>query len=389
MNDDQTHAQAPEDDVSLIHYAVVIWRRRWLVLGMAVLISLTTFVVTISQPKVYDSTASLVIPKEGGRTGNLLGSLAVTSSLLQMPGLPSLTPNHDLVMNVLKSRTIAEAVVARFKLQERYRVQYPSDAIKVLRRATNIEATKTGVIFVTVEDLNPDTAAAIANFYVEQADRLVSRFSTSEAGRQYSFVTQQLAKAKVILQTAEDALRRFQEGNRAIVLQEQTRGAIEAAARLKGEIMAAEVQLQVMKGFATEANPEVLALRRRVEEMQRQLAQMEYGGGASRANNRDFTVPFSRVPEIGLELARLMRDVKIQETLVGLLAQQVEQTKISAADDTPVVQILDQAVPAVRPSKPRPGRNTLIAATVGLLLGVFVAFLIENIRPRLDEMRNA
>jgi hypothetical protein len=56
------------------------------------------------------------------------------------------------------------------------------------------------------------------------------------------------------LRTAEEDLRHHQEQNRAIVLQDQTKGAIEAAARLKGEIMASEVQLQVMRNFATEAN---------------------------------------------------------------------------------------------------------------------------------------
>ena len=43
---------------------------------------------------------------------------------------------------------------------------------------------------------------------------------------------------------------RPEERNRAVVLQEQTRGAIEGAARLKGEIIAAEVQLQVTRNFA-------------------------------------------------------------------------------------------------------------------------------------------
>src|SRR2546429_1537063 len=43
--------------------------------------------------------------------------------------------------------------------------------------------------------------------------------------------------------------------------------------RLKGEIMAAEVQLQVMRNFATEANPEVVAVRQRIDGMKRYLAQ--------------------------------------------------------------------------------------------------------------------
>ena len=57
-------------------------------------------------------------------------------------------------------------------------------------------------------------------------------------------------------------------------------------------------------------------------------------------------MPFSKVPEVGLELARQTRALKVQETLVTLLAQQLEQAKINEAKDMPNVQVLDRAVPA-------------------------------------------
>jgi uncharacterized protein involved in exopolysaccharide biosynthesis len=169
------------------------------------------------------------------------------------------------------------------------------------------------------------------------------------------------------------------------VLQEQTRGAIEAAARLKGEMMAAQVQLQVMRNFATDANPELVALRRRIEEMNRHLTQMQYGDGEARqpvdrGERRDFTVPFARVPELGLELARLTREVKIQETLVTLLTQQVEQARITEAKDLPIVQVLDQAVPADRHSRPRLGLNLIISGATSLFCGIFLAFVVEYVQ---------
>ena len=179
-------------------------------------------------------------------------------------------------------------------------------------------------------------------------------------------------------------MRRFQEQNRAIVLQEQTKGAIEAAARLKGEIMAAEVQLQVMRNFATDANPEVIAIRRRVDEMNRQLAQMQYGSATvaqpGSRDRGDFTVPFAKVPEVGLELVRLTRDVKIQEVLVTLLTQQLEQARLAEARDTPVVQVLDRAVPAERYARPRAALNSGLAVGVSLVFGTFLAIALESRR---------
>lgn len=375
-----------DDEVNLLEYALVVWRHRWLILALCLAALLATFGYTVTRPKIYVATATLMAPKEGGGSG-LLGGLAASGLLQQVPGIsmPSLTPNRDMIVSILKSRTVGEAVAERFQLQERYRAQYPEDAVQALQGSTDVRLSREGVISVQVEDTDPQVAAALANFYVEQLDRLVSRYSIGEAGRQRVFFTEQLARAQADLDAAEEALRRFQENNRAIALQDQTRGAIEAAARLKGEIMATEVQLQVMRQFATEANPEMVALRRRIEEMRRQLAQMQYGDGGAVVKSpgrdrRDFTVPFPKVPEVGLELARLTRDMKVQETLVTLLTQQIEQARMTEARDLPIVQVLDRAVPAERHSKPRLRLNLAIAGVTSLFVGIFLAFFLEYLR---------
>jgi uncharacterized protein involved in exopolysaccharide biosynthesis len=362
----------------------MVWRQRWVVIALCVVASVGTYGVSRLLPKWYESTATLVTPKEG--SGGVLGGLLASGMLQQNPGvamptLPSFTPNRDLLVGVLKSRTIAQAIVERFGLQARYHASYPDDAVKQLRDLTTIATSREGVISVKVEDRDPATAAAIANYYTELLDQQIARYGTGEASRQRMFLTGQLARARVDLDAAEQSLRRFQEQNRAIVLQDQTKGAIEAAARLKGEIMAAEVQLQVMRNFATEANPEIVALRRRIDEMNRQYAQMQFGERSvpdGRAQKGDFTVPFARVPELGLELVKLAREVKIQEVLVTLLTQQLEQARIAEARDTPVVQVLDRAVPAARYSRPRAARNGAIAGVIMLVLGVSLAVMLEN-----------
>lgn len=378
-----------DDEPTLLDYAAVVWRHRWMIGGLCTVALAAAAVFSLVSPRVYEATATLLAPKEGPG-GGLLGGAAVSALLREVPGLaiPSLTPNRDMLVSLLKSRTLAQAVVDRFGLQARYRARFAEDAVRALQDRTDIKVSREGVISVRVEDTDPHMAAAIANFYVDELDRLVARYGIGEAGRQRVFLTEQLARAQADLEAAENALRRFQERNRAVALQEQTRGAIEAAARLKGEIMAAEVQLQVMRQFATEANPEMVALRRRVEEMRRQLARMQYGEAlAAGADRRDFVVPLPRVPEVGLELARLMRDVKVQETLVTLLTQQVEQARLAEARDLPVVQVLDRAVVPQRHVKPRLRLNLALAGVTSLFAGVFLAFFMEYVarlrgRPR-------
>jgi len=369
--------------VTLADYVSVIWRRRWMIVSLCLTSLLGTVIATLLSTKVYEATATLVAPREGPGTG-LLGSLAAASGIIQqIPiSMPSFTPNRDLLLGVLKSRTITLSVSDRFKLRERYRVRYTEDAIKALRDRTSVTMSKEGVIVIRVADVDPAVAAEMANFYVTELDRMIGQYAVSEARGQRAFLTAQLVRAKADLAETEEALRGFQERNRAVVLQEQTRGAIEGAARLKAELIAAQVQLRVMSNFATDANPEVVALRRRIDEMTRQLGQMQYGDTLREPptdpERRDFGVPLARLPKVGLELARLMRNAKTQETLVALLAQQVEQAQIAEARDMPVVQVLDRAAPPERPAYPRWGLNLTLAAAASLVGSLILAFALKD-----------
>jgi tyrosine-protein kinase Etk/Wzc len=370
-------------DVGLVDCFAMFWRRRRLVLSLCGLAVAGTAIVTWFLPKQYEARASILLPRETGGSGPL-GSVAASALIQQVPGLaiPTLTPNRDMMLGILKSRSMADTIVQRFGLQRRYRVRFYEDAIRELQKLSDISITRDGTIVVFVSDGDPKIAADLANTYLDQLDQLVVHFGTGDAGRQRGFLAEQLARAKVSLDGAEDELRRFQEKNRAVALQEQTKGAIETAARLKGEIMATQVQLQVMRSFATEANPELLALRRRLDEMNRQFAQMQYGDEPQRETTQgkrrgEYGIPIVRVAEVGVELARLTREVKVQETLVVLLTQQFEQYRLAEARSLPSVQVLDRAVPPERPSRPRLVINVVLALATSLVIGVCAAIVLE------------
>src|SRR5438445_235490 len=171
-------------EVSVLDYLIRVWRGRWIVLSVCGIGLAIALAITLTTPKKYESTATLITPKEGGSVG-LLG-LGAAGFLQQIPGLslPSLAPNRDLFVGLLKSRTMAEAVLERFRLQERYGVRYRQDAIKRFQKLSTISVSREGVISVRMEDIDPVVAAGIANFCVEQLDRLVAQYSTGEAGKQ-------------------------------------------------------------------------------------------------------------------------------------------------------------------------------------------------------------
>jgi tyrosine-protein kinase Etk/Wzc len=278
-------------------------------------------------------------------------------------------------------------VVQRFDLQERFQAPFLSDAIRRLAGMTTVTLSKDGVISVKVQETDPQLAAEVANFYVGHLDQMITRLATTEASKQRVFIADRLSETERELRRAEEALRQFQETNKVIALQEQAKGAVETAAHLKGEIMASEVQLEVMRKFATEANPEVVKLKQRIQEMKRHLSGMQYGKGwvlppenhNPSEPRHEIHIPFAQVPELGIVLARLMRDVKVQETVYTLLTQQLEQAKIAEARDMPTVQALDKAVPADRKSRPKTTFNMAVAGVTSLFVGILLAFFLEYV----------
>src|SRR5437762_9374368 len=95
-------------EVTLLSYAAVVRRYGWLIVGFFVVALVVGYVVTITTSKVYESTATLLAPREGGSAAGLVGGLAASGLIQQVPGLSvaSFTPNRDLMMALLKSRTV-------------------------------------------------------------------------------------------------------------------------------------------------------------------------------------------------------------------------------------------------------------------------------------------
>jgi uncharacterized protein involved in exopolysaccharide biosynthesis len=377
-----------EDEVNLLDYWGVLKKRGWMILGLTfVSVFVAGFYTYFMMTKIYESKASILAPKESGGGGAGLAAALAASGAGQFLGalIPQGGMNRDVFIAILKSRTMAQDLVERFNLKEYYKAKYTEDTIKGLQGATDISVSKEGAISVKVEDKDPKLAADIANAYVTNLDRLFAKLGTTDASRQRAFITDRLEKTEKALRQAEEALRRFQENNKAIVVQEQAKSAVEEAAKVKGAIVAAEAQLEFLRTYATDSNPQVIAQKRQLEEMKRQLAQMQYGLGMelpSESRNpgqprKEFHVPFAKMPEVGMEYIRLVRDVKVQETVHNLLMAQFEQAKINEARDMPTVQLLDKAVAAERKSRPKTVLNMAIAGALSMFVGIFLAFFLE------------
>ena len=82
-------------------------------------------------------------------------------------------------------------------------------------------------------------------------------------------------------------------------------------------------------------------------------------------------------PELGLKLARLLRELKLEETVYSLLLEKLEAAKIAEAREAPAVQVIDKARPS-RYTARLTTRQSLVFAFCGSLVGaVLLCFSLE------------
>jgi uncharacterized protein involved in exopolysaccharide biosynthesis len=362
-----------------------LWFRRRVLVAAILFTSLAgTFgVSTLVLPKMYESTATLLPQldsKEGGGLAALLtatGAGGMAQNLgASLPNMPT-TPT-DVFVAILKSRVMADEVIAKFGLMALYDERTMHDTRAELAERVRIAVSKEKVIKVTVEDANPQRAADIAAHFVAGLDRLNRTLNVSKAGQNRAFLERRLNETMETMAKAEEALRDFQAKNKAVAVEAQSKAMIEAAAMIQGQITAQEVQLQVMEGYLSPDNPDLSRVRSSIEELRKQLGLMESGKGAKGAPVGGRLHPaMITVPDLALQYGRLLRELKVQETLYALLTSQYEQAKITEARDTPTVQVLDPPVPADKQSKPRPVLYTALAGLAGLCLATILAYALE------------
>ena len=176
------------------------------------------------------------------------------------------------------------------------------------------------------------------------------------------------------LGTASKELVAFQEQNKAVSLEEQTEAAIKEAGELKGNIIAKEVELGVALQSLKPDHISIIKLRKELEELNKQYNYLQYGDDNNPEKQKEFYIPFSNVPEIGLELARLTRNVKVQETVWELLNQQYYHAKIQEARDTPTIEVLDIAVVPETRSKPKRKLLVLVGGFLAIMFNIFWVF---------------
>jgi uncharacterized protein involved in exopolysaccharide biosynthesis len=329
-------------------------------------------------PFRYEAHTQLMPPDSelGSGLGSLLAMTAKTGSGLGLLAgdLLGLKTSGSLFIGILRSQTVEDRIINQFNLKSVYGARLMQSARRQLEANTQIsEDRKSGIITIGVTDNSPQRAAAIAQAYVTELDRLVAELNTSAAHRERVFLEERLKSVKQDLDSSAKEFSEFASKNTAIDIKEQGKAMVEAAATLQGSLIAAQAELEGLRQIYTDSNVRVRAVRARIDELQKKL--QEIGGAdvasATADNGSESLYPSIRkLPLLGVTYADLYRRNRIQETLFELLTQQCELAKVQEAKETPSVKVLDPATVPEKKSFPPRLLIMFLGTVFALMLGI-------------------
>jgi tyrosine-protein kinase Etk/Wzc len=378
-----------QEEINLLDLIIALVKRKRLIAaitsGMTVLALMACVVVT----PVYQGTAEILPRQESSATSGLLNMLGAAAGALTGLSGVSPTTSSDVYVGLLQSSAVLDRIIDRFNLMQVYKLNRflgkwrsytREDAREDLTDNALIESdSASGLITIGIQDSDPAKAAEMANSFIEELTRLNQHLQVVEANQRRQFFEGELEKTAEALARAEEAVRMFQEATGALQIDEQARAVMTGIATLEAQVAAKEIQLKVMKTYATQNNPDIKRLQEELNALRQERKKLEEKE-QNYYSHADTLIPTGKIPSLGTEYLRKQREFKYQQTLWEVLIKQYEVARLDEAKNSSAVQVVAEATVPEKKYKPKMVLMVIVGAVVGFILAVAAAITIEAIR---------
>ena len=312
------------DEINLLGFADVLLKRWKLVVGVPLIAVLVAAIISLLLPKKFTATATFVPEAEAGESG-LLGSLSGLASQFGI-GIPGGGGSPaQFYADVMESRTLRDQILLAW--------------------------------FADPQAEEPGDSATLMDILEIQGD---SEAESLEMGREVLDGTVSVGVDNVTNLVSISVQTRYR-----VLSARVANRFVEQLVRFNLETRQSNVKTrrQFIESRVAEAE---IALRTTEEALQGFLEQ-----------NRQFR----GAPQLEVQYERLQRQVALKQEMLITLSRQYEEARIQEVNDTPMITVVDRAVPPVLKSSPR--RKLIVLVTFFLFGGIalvwaFIGEAIEN-----------
>lgn len=367
-------AQDPILGVMLIESLTYIACRKWLIVKVTGIAMLAGIITSLILPTRYTATTSIMTPQQTQSSAALFMSQMVNPSAGSLAaaagaGLGLRNPN-DIYIGLLDSRPIADAIIQNFGLTNVYKAKDMTAARKELADHTRVTSEKSGFITVSVTEKDKRRAADLANAYTLELRGLTKTLAVTEAAQRRLFYEDQLKHAKDDLIAAQFSLEQIQRTKGLVQLDGQTKSLIESLAALHAQVAAKQVELQALRSYSTEQNPNVQLAENQLASLQSEVSRLERRNSSSTPSN----FGLEDLSGTGIEYLRAEHELQYRQTLFDMLVKQYDAARLDEAKDAAVIQVVEPAIPPDRKSSPRRVPIVMMFTMLGILCSLFYLF---------------
>ena len=390
----------------------ILWRKRRFVAKNVVIVAVASVIIALLLPKWYSSEATIL--SSGAGRFNILSSISPIP--ISDFGLSSISEDINTFIAILNSRSVKEYMVKKFDLVNRYDEKDLEFAMVAFEDKMELEVTEEGTLKISVIDKKPEIAKAMVVELLTKLDSVNQQLGMDKGRFNREFLEQRLNETKTDLAIAEIRLKNFQEKTGIIDIVSQISAQYEAYGLIFIQEMQAygqlynqemiaytelyslkaqtEIQLNVSKATLNPNNPAVKRYEIMLIEQEKQLdlitssldkqlldiimgfEKIEGKNLINELEHLPTMINFDNFPLLGMENARLIRELTIQNTLLELLLPQYETARLEESKNIPTLQVIDE--PKVAINKTKPIRSLIVIASV------IMAFLLSIVYIYLD-----
>lgn len=368
----------------------------WFILVFTITITIISGVISCLINPVYMAETRILISNKSDRS---ISSFLSNLNPLDNEGLGAINllnlGNRSMyildIISILESRTMSERVIDTLKLEKneelqktpwwenqkksRFRfIQKFQKKIKIIPPSSKDNTVKIK-IFLTF----PYLAAKIANQFWVELEKYLKEINYLNTTKNRTFIQEQVKKTKQELYMSENKLLTFQQQNNTVSLNEEIKSYIQYLAKLEAETLSAKLALQEIQAKISTTSQKFSPL---IPEWADLLPGLEVNKSALKKREQELEEAktkyqglLSGLPQKGLLLARLERDVKVQNAIYMLLSQELERAKLEEAKEIEPFRILDKAIVPDIPVSPKKGLILIITFFSSIIFGIFISFL--------------
>lgn len=326
-------------ELNLTDYWLVIRRRQWVILAVFLAVFIGSIIFTNMQTPLYKAIAGVRII-EHVPVASMQPAYYQSYQTDRMASQEKVITSQAVLEKAARKLGMIAADVSSDKI---------SDACSELQGMIETEREgSTDLIRIVVTSDNPELAAKVANAVAESFQEVDLTERKKQASTLRQFVEEQLALSAKRLHETEDSLKNFQESGKATGL----------ASILQNQLATLEnKKLELLKSY-TEKYPDVVRTQEQITALKERI---------------------SLLPESELNLSRLQREVEVTEKTYRAMKEKYEESRISEAEEIGDVRIVDYASVPKSPFSPNKMINKLVGAFIGLVIGIFAAFMLESV----------